>query len=151
MFFQKYKLSGHGFSKERVLELATKFKAWADKDTSIWFGDFAIECGFHRQRLDELAKEHIEFADAYAYARARQESRILKLSLSKKADSNTALMVLKNFHENWRDKTTLEVEQAEKNKLVVIRADKKEENSIENKVEDAQLMLTRDNADGKQQ
>lgn len=100
--------TGKKFTKEEADGLALKLKEWIKVPGNFWLGSFAVEYGFRRQRLTELAEQFPDtFGKAYEEARQHQENKIFLGALTKKLDGYMAWCALKNVAE-WRDKTEVD-------------------------------------------
>lgn len=94
------------YTDEFLENLAKELIEWIEKNDNFWLGDFAFQRGFSRQRLSEFEKKNEVFADAYKRAKDMQESKLVRLGLSKKNNSSMAIFALKNVA-GWRDKVEL--------------------------------------------
>ena len=109
--------------KERVA-----LDKWAgEKKTTLnvnfWLGDFAVERGYHRQRLSEFAEESKVFSDTLKKAKQIQENKLVKVALLNKFNPAMAIFALKNVA-GWRDRKEMEVEASEDLKKIMNKMDK---------------------------
>lgn len=93
---------------KEIEDLADKLMVWTENPNNDWLGDFAVENGTYRQKLEILANQNEKFMEAYKYARAVQESRLMRGALKNKYNSFIVTMALKNFA-GWKDKTEQDV------------------------------------------
>jgi hypothetical protein len=84
--------------------LADKLLVWMKEEKNFWLGDFAVENDMWRAQLDELSNtdRSPKFTDAIKKAKTIQESKLVKLGMSKKYNPAMAIFALKNVA-GWRD------------------------------------------------
>ena len=77
---------------------------WLKKDSNFYFKKFALERGYHPQRLSEFAQKNKRFSEALEKAKAWQELRLVEGGLQGGYNSTITKFVLTNCH-NWADRT----------------------------------------------
>ena len=94
------------FTDEIIKDLADKLSIWLENPNNFWLGDFAAANGIHRQRFTDFAAKSEYFAQTLSHAKQVQETRLVKLGLSKNANPAMAIFALKNVA-GWRDSADL--------------------------------------------
>lgn len=82
---------------------AEAFLAWMDKPGSLYYKKFALERGYHPQRLTEWAQKNEKFADVYRYSQAWQESKLVEGGLKNAFNAGFTKFVMSNTC-GWREK-----------------------------------------------
>lgn len=90
------------YTKQVVENLGKELVEYMQKDNSIWLKDFCIEKGFVSQRLSEFSKQSDVFKEALQLAKDIQESKLVRLGLSKTSNPAFVIFTLKNTS-GWRD------------------------------------------------
>lgn len=96
------------YDEKFILALIPKLESWCKDEKNFWLGDFAIQIGLWRQRLDEFAELSPKFSDTLKRAKAIQEYRLIKLGLDKNVNGVMAIFALKNVA-GWRDQQSDQV------------------------------------------
>lgn len=65
---------------------AAELRIWADKSNDLWIKDFAHLRGYSPQRLHEWNHSNKVFAEAFEYAKDKQERRFYAGAMSKELD-----------------------------------------------------------------
>lgn len=88
--------------------LADKLLEWMKVKENFWLGEFAVENEMSRPQLDELShtERSVKFANALKIAKTMQETKLMKLGMSKKYNPAMAIFALKNVA-GWRDRTDI--------------------------------------------
>ena len=94
------------YTDEWITEEAARFMDWLKKPDSFYFTSFAIEQGYHVQRLTEFAESNKAFAEALKYARGWQEQKLVKCGLMNQTNSSLTKFVLQNCH-GWAERSTV--------------------------------------------
>lgn len=105
---EPYNKNGEGgvskkYTPEYIEKEATAFLEWMSRPDSIWYESFAIERGYHPNRLSEWAKVNERFACVYELSQAWQKSRLITGGLLNKYNANITKLVLSNTI-GWTDK-----------------------------------------------
>lgn len=74
------------------------FLEWMRLPDSIFFKTFAIERGYHPNRLQEFADKSEVFSGVLEIAKAWQESKLVNYGLFNKTNSGMTKFVLSNHH-----------------------------------------------------
>lgn len=90
------------YTEEWIREEARRFLEWMQREGSIFFKSFAIERGYHPNRLQEFANRSPEFSGALELAKAWQEQKLVNLGLFNKTNSTITKFVLTNCHA-WKE------------------------------------------------
>lgn len=103
-----YNTEGEGgrpqkYTKEFIEAEATAFESWMNEPSSIYFKRFAINRGYHPQRLSEFAEQNERFSEVYALAKAWQECRLAEGGLTNEFNGGFCKFVMGNCH-GWSDK-----------------------------------------------
>ena len=103
---RKYEsLFGNQFNKKYTPEVIEQFGdemfEWFKIKENIWLKDFAINKVISRQRFSEFEKKNKYFAEIYSICKDMQESKFVKLGLSKQVNSALPIFALKQL--GWRD------------------------------------------------
>lgn len=91
------------YTDEFIESEADAFNKWMDLPDSIYFKRFAINRGYHPNRLTEWAKENQKFSCVYEKARAWQECRLAEGGLTNEFNSGFCKFVMGNVC-GWVDK-----------------------------------------------
>lgn len=83
---------------------ATLLLEWLKNDCNVYFKKFALERGYHPQRLSEFAQKNKKFSEALEKAKAWQELRLIEGGLQGGYNATITKFVLTNCH-NWTDRT----------------------------------------------
>jgi hypothetical protein len=99
----KRALGNHGgapatYTEEWLKKEAQLFRKWMQQEDSIYFKSFAIERGYHPNRLQEFADKNPEFSGVYNLAKAWQEQKLVNYGLFNKTNSGMTKFVLANHH-----------------------------------------------------
>lgn len=89
-----------------IEEEAKNFLEWMKLPQSIFFKSFAIERGYHPNRLQEFADKNQVFSGVYELAKAWQESRLVDFALFNKTNCGMTKFVLANHH-GYSEKTQI--------------------------------------------
>lgn len=105
---EPYNTEGEGgrplkYTKEFIEAEAEAFKAWMQKPESIYFKRFAINRGYHPNRLAEFSEQNERFSGVYAMAKAWQECRLAEGGLTNEFNGGFCKFVMGNCH-GWSDK-----------------------------------------------
>lgn len=76
---------------------------WIKNPTNLYYKKFALERGYHPQRLSEFAKKNEKFAEALGQAKCWQELRLIEGGLSNSYNASITKFVLANCH-GWADR-----------------------------------------------
>lgn len=96
------------FTKEFCDKLADKLLEFITPDNKVfWIKDFAIANKFPAEYLWKFAQLSDKFNNAYKLAKDIQESKLVKLGLSKSANAAFVIFALKNVA-GWRDSVSHE-------------------------------------------
>ncbi len=71
------------YTPERLAEEAKALREWIMHPDNLYLKDFAHERGYNPTRIDEHAKDSVEFASALQFAKDKQESKMIKAGLWK--------------------------------------------------------------------
>lgn len=82
---------------------AIAFEEWMKQPGSIYFKRFAIERGYHPNRLPEFAEQNERFSGVYAKAKSWQECRLAEGGLTSEFNSGFCKFVMANVC-GWVDK-----------------------------------------------
>lgn len=63
------------YTPERLAEEAKALREWIVLQNNMYLKDFAHERGYQPTRLDEFARDNVEFASALSFAKDKQESK----------------------------------------------------------------------------
>lgn len=66
------------YTKEFIEGEASAFEEWMRRPDSIYFKRFAIDRGYHPQRLCEFAEQNKRFSEVYKKAQAWQEAKLVE-------------------------------------------------------------------------
>jgi hypothetical protein len=119
------------YSQEWIANEAEVFRKWMQKPDSLYFGSFAIERGYCRQRLSEFANKSIEFSEALEYAKSWQECRLVNLGLRNEINSSLTKFVLQNCHE-WTEKQQMSGDANSPLAWILQKADGKSKDLVNN-------------------
>lgn len=87
---------------------ADAFEKWMSSPDSIYFKRFAINRGYHPNRLAEFAEQNERFSGVYAQAKAWQEVRLAEGGLRNEFNSGFTKFVMGNVC-GWVDKQETKV------------------------------------------
>ena len=90
------------WTQEAIEAEAEALLIWFQDPARFWLKDFAIERGYCSQRFMEWASENEFFSETLKRAKEIQESRLVRMGLSKKVNPAMAVFALKNVA-GWRD------------------------------------------------
>lgn len=76
---------------------------WIKNPKNLYFKKFALERGYHSQRLSEFAQKNKRFAECLEKAKEWQEIRLVEGGLSNTHNASITKFVLQNCH-SWVDK-----------------------------------------------
>jgi len=88
---------------EFIEKEAVAFEKWMENPESTYFKRFAINRGYHPQRLSEFAEKNKKFSEVYAMAKAWQEARLVEGGLTSEFNSGFCKFVMGNVC-GWVDK-----------------------------------------------
>lgn len=95
-------------TKQFIEREADAFSLWMKQSDNVYFKDFALERGYHPQRLCEFAKQNEKFAEAYSRAQAWQESKLVKGGLTSVFNAGFCKFVMGNVC-GWTDRQQTQV------------------------------------------
>jgi len=87
---------GHGkgrpakYTEDWLAEEAKSLREWIDDDTHFHLNGFAFEHGYDPSRYQEFQERSVDFAQAFKYAKYKQQERFMLKSLSKEWDGGFA-------------------------------------------------------------
>ena len=119
-----YNKSGEGgrpvmYTKEFIENEADAFLEWMNKPRSIYFKRFAIDRGYHPQRLSEFAEQNERFSEVYTQAKAWQETKLVEGGLMNEFNAGFTKFVMGNVC-GWVDKQETKVSGDASNPLAVL-------------------------------
>ncbi len=91
------------YTAEFIEKEAVAFEEWMNRPGSIYFKRFAINRGYHPQRLSEFADQNDKFSEVYRKAQAWQEVRLAEGGLTNEFNSGFCKFVMSNVC-GWTDK-----------------------------------------------
>lgn len=94
------------YTEDWIRKEAALFREWMQRDDSIYFKSFAIERGYHPNRLQEFADKNPEFSGVLEIAKAWQEQKLVNLGLFNKINCGMTKFVLANHH-SWVEKSQI--------------------------------------------
>ena len=92
------------YTPEFIEAEAEAFEAWMNQPGSIYFKRFAVDRGYHSNRLVEFAEQNERFSVVYAKAKAWQECRLVEGGLTQEFNGTFCKFVMANVC-GWTDKT----------------------------------------------
>ena len=88
---------------------------WCKKGEGLYLGQFALQRGYHRRRLQEFVARSVPFAEAYEVAQMWQEVKFIQNALTRKWDpSFTARVMARVCGPEWRNSWDKEEEVTDK-------------------------------------
>ena len=130
------------WTKEKIDGLADELIEWIKDEKNMWLGEFAVQHGFSRERMTELARENEKFREAFRIAKSYQESRLVIGGLTKKYDSSFTKFVLHNVSTLKDEETKQSTTNIVNVQLIDVDAkviqDNKEQRSNENDIIEGQ-------------
>src|SRR5271154_77221 len=96
------------YTQEFIEEEADAFLAWMNKPGSIYFKRFAVDRGYHPNRLAEFAEQNEKFSCAYERAKAWQEMRLVEGGLLNEFSGSFTKFVMGNVC-GWTDRVETKV------------------------------------------
>ena len=90
------------YTSDEIERIADDMYVWFQDERNIWLSDFAIFRMISRQRISDFAVKNEYFAYVYDLCKQIQESKLVKIGMSKKANAAMAIFSLKNVA-GWRD------------------------------------------------
>lgn len=103
---KKVRKYGNQFKKEwtdeAIEQLADEMYDWFQDKNNFWISDFAINQMVNRQRFSEFANKNEYFNFIYEQVKLIQESKLVKMGLSKTISSAMPIFALKNVA-GWKD------------------------------------------------
>ena len=90
------------YTDPEIERIADEMLEWFKEDKNVWLSDFAIQKLISRQRFSCFAKKNEYFNYVYDICKAMQESKLVKIGMSKRANATMAIFALKNVA-GWRD------------------------------------------------
>ena len=138
----KFALGNNGgapeiYTQEWLREEASHFHQWMQKEDSIFFKSFAIERGYHPNRLQEFADKSPEFSGALKIAKAWQEQKLVNCGLFNKTNSGMTKFVLANCH-SWTERAQVSGDATNPLSFLMSSVDGKSKNLIEEPEDDEQ-------------
>ena len=91
------------YSKDNIDKLGEELIKFMKRKNEFWLKDFCIAKGFPSEYLTRFSKKSEEFCQSLKKAKDIQESKFVKMGLSKKSNPAFVIFALKNTS-NWRDK-----------------------------------------------
>lgn len=92
------------YTSEYIEHEADAFEKWMEQPSSIYFKRFAINRGYHPQRLSEFAAQNERFSEVYERAKAWQEAKLVEGGLLNEFNAGFTKFVLGNTA-GWTEKT----------------------------------------------
>jgi len=86
------------YTDEWIEKEAQAFLDWMEKPGNLFIKSFAVERGYHPNRLQEFAEKNNVFSGVYLRAKAWQEGKLVKGGLLREYDSGMTKFVLVNHH-----------------------------------------------------
>lgn len=104
----KHKVNQH-YTINEIDHIADLLYEWfnnkeENKSSQIWLKDFCIEHFISQNRLSEFKEKSEYFEYIYSLCKDIQESKLVKIGMSKRANATMAIFALKNVS-GWRDRT----------------------------------------------
>ena len=121
------------YTSKYISKLAKKLLVWIQSPENFWLGEFAVENGFHRQRLSEFADQNQEFSEALKKASQVQENRIVKGAMAGVFNSTFCIFTLKNIA-GWRDAHEITGKDGEGIPLIIYEKPRKNKDSDNGRV-----------------
>jgi hypothetical protein len=90
------------WTNSAIERLADEMLEWFRDQDNIWLKDFSVQRMVHFQRFDEWTNRNGYFAFIYSICKSIQESKLVKLGLSKQFNASMPIFALKNVA-GWRD------------------------------------------------
>ena len=91
------------YTKEFIEKEADEFLKWLQQPLNVYFKKFALERGYHPQRLSEFAEQNQKFSDVYRMAQAWQEAKLVDGGLNNIYNAGFTKFVMGNTC-GWTDK-----------------------------------------------
>lgn len=91
------------YTKDFIEAEADAFLDWMQKDSSLWYKDFALERGYLPDQLSEWAKVNKKFSRAYKQSQAWQQSKLVKGGLLNQYNAGFTKFVMGNTC-GWTEK-----------------------------------------------
>ena len=107
------------YTQEFMEKEAVAFAAWMKKKDSIYFKNFAVERGYHPEKLADFARESEKFNLVYRQAKPWQEGKLAKGGLTNKYNSGFCKFVMANTC-GWRERTETKITGDSENPLKFI-------------------------------
>lgn len=107
------------YTKEFIEYEAEAFQDWLKNPENIYFKKFALERGYHPQRLSEFAEKNEKFSEAYQIAKAWQEIKLVEGGLLSQFHAGFTKFVLGNVC-GWVDKHETKVSGDNSNPLAFL-------------------------------
>ena len=107
------------YTPEYLETLGESLLTWMQEPQNWWLGAFATQNKLWRTQLDEFAHKDENFSNTLKIAKTIQETRLLQLGLSGKANAAMCIFALKNVA-GWRDQPAEKDDQAIKDKDLII-------------------------------
>jgi hypothetical protein len=89
------------YSVEEIERIAEEMIEWFKVPQNLWLKDFSIANMFSPQRISEFEQNEY-FAYCHAIAKQMQESKLVKLGISRKVNPSMPIFALKNVA-GWKD------------------------------------------------
>jgi len=110
---EPYNKQGEGgrpekYTKEYIENEAEEFLKWIKLPKSIYFKRFAINRGYHPNRLSEFAEMNERFSGVYEIAREWQEVRLTEGGLSRELDSSFTKFVMAKVC-GWKEEKNVNI------------------------------------------
>lgn len=94
------------WTQERMEEEAVALVEWISKEENIYINRFALERKYSPQRLHDMAKKSEMFSQAYAFAKAYQEIKLVEGAAFNKMNPGFIKFALTNWH-SWTEKSEI--------------------------------------------
>jgi hypothetical protein len=92
------------WTPDKLNVLAEELLSWFANPGNLWLKDFATMKGLYWGSLTDFAEKSESFSHALKIAKEMQESKLVKIGLSKRSNVAMAIFALKNVS-GWRDVT----------------------------------------------
>ena len=120
------------YTEEFIEREADAFLNWIGSNRNIYFKSFALERGYHPNRLAEFANQNEKFLGAYEKAKAWQEIRLIEGGLLSEFNAGFTKFVMINVC-GWTDKqeTKVSVDKANPLRFILEQINGKTKDLIE--------------------
>ena len=96
------------YTSEFIEKEAEAFETWMKDSNNLYFKRFAIQRGYHPQRLSEFAQQNEKFSEAFDRAKAWQEAKLVEGGLMGVFNCGFTKFVMSNIC-GWSDKQETKV------------------------------------------